>query len=173
MASVNTAHTDARGVSQLVAELAELFTTAGQRLATAESCTGGLIAAACTAQAGSSRWFERGYVTYANAAKQADLGVTPELLQTHGAVSAPVVAAMTAGALRSSDADWAVAVSGVAGPGGGSPQKPVGTVFIGWQQRHAEPEVECYQFAGDRQAVRQASLIQALVGLRDRLRNGG
>lgn len=172
MVAAKSANTDPDAEPQLVAELARLFTATAQRLVTAESCTGGLLAAACTARAGSSHWFERGYVTYSNAAKQADLGVTAKLLQTHGAVSAPVVAAMTEGALQASSADWAVAISGVAGPGGGSPQKPVGTVFIGWQQRGSEAGVSHFQFDGDRQAVRQASLIQALAGLQDRLTDG-
>lgn len=108
-------------IAELVGQLATLLPARDQRLATAESCTGGMIAAACTDVAGSSAWFERGYVTYSNAAKQADLGVAPALLADHGAVSEPLVAAMTQGVLAASPvADWAIAVSGVAGPSGGT-----------------------------------------------------
>ena len=150
-------------------QLAARLTARGQRLATAESCTGGLIAAACTELAGSSGWFERGFVTYSNAAKQQCLGVDAALIETHGAVSEAVVAAMLEGALAHSAADWSLAVSGVAGPGGGSTDKPVGTVCIGWMSRGGRPEVEGYLFGGDRRAVRQASVLAALVGLVGRL----
>ena len=144
--------------------LADALRQRGQRLVTAESCTGGLIAAACTSLAGSSDWLERGVVTYSNAAKTELLGVPAELIAQHGAVSEAVVRAMTAGALRTSGADWAVAVTGVAGPAGGSAHKPVGTVWIGWQglgHAHAEG---CH-FEGDRAAVRAATVFHALRGL--------
>lgn len=160
-------------IAGLVGQLATLLPARGQRLATAESCTGGMIAAACTDVAGSSAWFERGYVTYSNDAKQADLGVAPALLADHGAVSEPVVAAMTQGTLAAAPlADWAIAVSGVAGPGGGSDDKPVGTVFIGWQARGGKPDVVRYQLDGDRSAVRRATVLAALVGLRERVDAG-
>lgn len=158
-----------RAIAMLVEQLAALLPAHDQRLASAESCTGGLIAVACTDIAGSSAWFERGYVTYSNQAKQSDLGVSESLLATHGAVSEPVVNAMLAGTLAASGSDWAVAVSGVAGPGGGSEDKPVGTVFIGWQASGQAAEVVRYQFAGDRIAVRRESVLAALVGLRERI----
>ena len=113
-----------------VSALAELLLARGWRMATAESCTGGLIAAACTALSGSSAWFERGVVTYSNEAKTELLGVPAELIAQHGAVSEPVALAMAEGALRHARAEVAVAVTGIAGPTGGSPGKPVGTVFI-------------------------------------------
>lgn len=133
-------------------------------LVTAESCTGGLIAAACTDLAGSSLWFERGFVTYSNAAKTELLGVPAELIEQHGAVSEPVARAMAAGALAHAHAQVAVAVTGVAGPGGGSVDKPVGTVWLGW----ATPTglfSECQHFAGDRGAVRAATVRHALARL--------
>ncbi len=136
----------------------------GWRLATAESCTGGLVAATCTGLSGSSDWLDRGYVTYSNAAKTADLGVPAELLARWGAVSEPVVRAMVEGALCRSLAQVAVAVTGVAGPTGGSADKPVGTVWFGW----ATPEgviTEAQHFAGDRDAVRHATVRHALAGL--------
>lgn len=134
-----------------------------------ESCTGGLIAAACTERSGSSAWFDRGLVTYSNAAKQDCVGVALETLDEHGAVSEPVVAEMLAGGLAVSRADWSVAVSGVAGPNGGTPDKPVGTVVIGWQQCGQRADAITYTFDGDRDAVRQASVVAALVGLDSRL----
>ena len=158
-----------RAIAKLVEQLAALLPAHNQRMASAESCTGGLIAAACTDRAGSSAWFERGYVTYSNQAKQSDLGVAETLITTHGAVSEPVVEAMLAGTLAAAEADWSVAVSGVAGPGGGSADKPVGTVVIGWQQQGKAAEVVRYQFEGDRIAVRRASVLAALVGLRERI----
>lgn len=115
-----------------IAEIANFLVKNGLMLATAESCTGGMIAAACTDMAGSSAWFERGFVTYANAAKTELLGVPAELIDQHGAVSEPVVRAMVVGAAARSHAQVAVAVTGVAGPSGGSPDKPVGTVWLGW-----------------------------------------
>lgn len=158
-----------RAIAALVEQLAALLPAHSQRLASAESCTGGLIAASCTDIAGSSTWFERGYVTYSNQAKQTDLGVPASLIAEHGAVSEAVVSAMLAGTLVAAGSDWAVAVSGVAGPGGGSEDKPVGTVFIGWQARGQSAEVVRYQFAGDRIAVRRESVLAALVGLRERI----
>ncbi len=140
----------------------------GWQLATAESCTGGLIAAACTDLAGSSTWFERGFVSYSNAAKTELLGVPAALIEAHGAVSQEVARAMAAGALAHAKAQVAVAVTGVAGPGGGSAAKPVGTVWLAW----ATPSgvsTELAQFPGDRAAVRQATVLRALQGLLERL----
>ena len=133
-------------------------------LATAESCTGGLIAGACTDLAGSSAWFERGFVTYSNAAKTEQLGVDATLIGTYGAVSEPVVRAMVLGALQHSRAQVAVAVTGVAGPSGGSADKPVGTVWFGWATP-AGVHTEVQHFAGDRAAVRAATVHHALVKL--------
>lgn len=133
-------------------------------LATAESCTGGLIAAACTDLAGSSLWFERGFVTYSNAAKTELLGVPTELIEQHGAVSEPVARAMASGALTHSHAQVAIAVTGVAGPGGGSLDKPVGTVWFGWASPVGQHS-ECKHFAGDRAAIRAATVRHALTRL--------
>jgi len=133
-------------------------------LATAESCTGGQIAAACTDLSGSSAWFERGFVTYSNAAKTELLGVPADLIAQHGAVSEPVVRAMVQGALARSHAQVAVAVTGVAGPSGGSPDKPVGTVWLGWNI-HGHVTTQCCHFPGDRAAVRQATVQHALARL--------
>ncbi|MCX8516726.1 MAG: CinA family protein, partial [Rhodoferax sp.] len=136
----------------------------GYLLSSAESCTGGLIAAACTDLAGSSEWFECGFVTYSNAAKHKMLGVDAALIASHGAVSEPVARAMAAGALQHSRAQVSVAVTGIAGPGGGSASKPVGTVWFAWGlPRGITSEMQC--FAGDRAAVRQATLIHALTHL--------
>lgn len=124
------------------------------KLTTAESCTGGGIAEAITAVAGSSQWFEYGYITYANQAKKQLLNVDQQVLDRFGAVSEQVVEQMAAGALRSSEADCAIAVSGIAGPTGGTAEKPVGTVCICWLTPHIT-RVETYQLQGDRQAIRQ------------------
>ena len=156
-------------IPALVAQLATVLRTRGQLMATAESCTGGLIAGACTELAGSSDWFERGIVSYSNAAKTELLRVPADLIAEHGAVSEPVARAMAAGALAASTAHWALAVTGVAGPGGGSPTKPVGTVWLGWAWRRADGTVATQasgqHFAGDRSAVRQATIASALRGL--------
>jgi len=144
--------------------VADLLCKKQWMLATAESCTGGLIAAACTDLAGSSLWFERGFVSYSNAAKTELLGVPADLIAQNGAVSESVARAMAAGALAHARAQVAVAVTGVAGPGGGSADKPVGTVWFGW----ATPtglHSECQHFAGDRAAVRAATVRHALTRL--------
>lgn len=133
-------------------------------LASAESCTGGLIAATCTDLSGSSAWFERGFVTYSNAAKSELLGVDAALIETHGAVSEPVARAMASGALARSHAQVALAVTGVAGPGGGSVDKPVGTVWFAWASANGLSSQRC-QFDGDRAAVRRAAVHQALAYL--------
>ena len=135
---------------------------AGTKLATAESCTGGAIAAALTDIAGSSDVFERGFVVYSNAAKTELLGVPADLIARHGAVSHEVAAAMAEGALARSRADVAVSVPGIAGPGGGSAAKPVGLVYIGWSRRGAKSAVERHVFPGGRAAVRAASVKRAL-----------
>ncbi len=149
-------------------KMAGLLRARGQRLVTAESCTGGLIAATCTSLAGSSDWFERGFVTYANAAKTADLGVPASLIEQHGAVSEAVARAMASGALERADAQWSVAVTGIAGPGGGSAHKPVGLVWLAWGTPQGV-EAEAHQFNGDRAQVRARATAQALAGLLARL----
>jgi len=157
----------------LVATLADALRQRGQMMATAESCTGGLIAGACTDLAGSSDWFERGFVSYSNAAKTELLGVPAALIDAHGAVSEPVALAMAEGALRQSHAQRAVAVTGVAGPGGGTATKPVGLVWLAWACRAADGSITtralAQQFPGDRAAVRQATIACALQGLLDDL----
>ena len=145
-----------------VRELADALRARGWRLAAAESCTGGLLAAACTSIAGSSDWFERGFVTYSNEAKVESLGVDAALVAAHGAVSEPVACAMAEGALARSAADLALAVTGIAGPGGGSADKPVGTVWLAVAQRGAVTRTERLQLAGDRTAVRGQTVARAL-----------
>jgi len=155
-------------IPDLVTTLARELKARSLMMATAESCTGGLIAGACTDLSGSSDWFERGFVTYSNAAKHELLGVPVALIEQHGAVSEPVARAMASGALAHSPAQLAVAVTGVAGPTGGSADKPVGTVWFGW----ATPDgvfSEHRRFDGDRAAVRQATVRHALAGLLQRL----
>ncbi|HEY5301183.1 MAG TPA: nicotinamide-nucleotide amidohydrolase family protein [Acetobacteraceae bacterium] len=138
----------------------------GVLLATAESCTGGLIAAALTAIAGSSDVVDRGFVTYSNEAKTELVGVAPSLIEAHGAVSAEVAGAMAEGALARSRAAIAVSVTGVAGPGGGSAEKPVGLVWFGLARRGASMRTDRRIFPGDRAAVRQASVVHALALIR-------
>ena len=151
--------------------VANLMLERGWMLCTAESCTGGLIAAACTDLAGSSAWFERGFVTYSNAAKTELLGVNTALIAEHGAVSEAVVRAMAAGALVHSHAQVALAVTGVAGPSGGSTEKPVGTVWLGWAWPGGLGTERCW-FAGDRASVRAATLHYALQRLLALLHRG-
>ena len=149
-----------------VLALGDVLRARGERLVTAESCTGGLIAAACTSVAGSSDWFERGFVTYSNDAKVESLGVPAALIAAHGAVSEPVVRAMAEGALAHSKAQWSVAVTGIAGPGGAVPGKPVGTVWLALAQRGAVKLAERLQLDGDRSAVREQTVQRALTQLR-------
>ncbi len=137
------------------------------RLATAESCTGGGIASAITRISGSAMWFERGFVTYGNLAKEEMLGVSRETLARHGAVSGAVASEMALGALRHSPADLAVAVTGIAGPSGGSAAKPVGLVWFAWAQRGAAPQVRRFVLKGDRAEVRRQAVAVALQGLVD------
>jgi nicotinamide-nucleotide amidase len=152
------------GTGELVGNLARELLARGWMLATAESCTGGMIAAACTDLSGSSSWFERGFVTYSNAAKSELLGVDADLIARHGAVSELVARAMAFGAVRHSQAQVSVAVTGVAGPSGGSPDKPVGTVWFGFQV-DGQLTSETQRFAGDRAAVRAATVRHALQRL--------
>ena len=154
------------------AELREQAELIGARLraehdhqVTAESCTGGWIAKTVTDIAGSSDWFDSGMVAYSYEAKQALLGVRPQTLETHGAVSRETVIEMVSGALVNSGASVAVAVTGIAGPGGGSEGKPVGTVWIGWKRRGGYARAEVFQFDGDRDAVRRQTVASALRGL--------
>lgn len=152
-----------------VQELADALRGRGWRMATAESCTGGLIAAVCTQLAGSSDWFERGLVTYSNAAKTELLGVDPTLIETQGAVSEPVARALVHGTLRRSPVDLAVAVTGIAGPCGAVPGKPVGTVWLAWGTAVAV-QAERLQLRGDRDAVRSATVRAALQRLTEATR---
>ena len=143
--------------------------TKGLSLATAESCTGGWVSQAATAIAGSSDWFERGFVTYSNAAKMEMLGVKADTLRTHGAVSEETAREMAAGALRNSKAQVALAITGVAGPAGGTPDKPVGMVCFAWAVKGGAISSETHQFKGDRERVRRQSVIAALQGVLERL----
>ena len=141
----------------------------GAMLATAESCTGGWVAQAVTAVAGSSDWFERGFVTYSDAAKQEMLGVSADTLAKYGAVSEQTAREMAAGALRHSRAQLAVAITGIAGPGGGSLEKPVGTVCFAWSDSKGALVAQTRQFVGDRESVRRQSVMVALQGVLDLL----
>lgn len=142
-------------------------------LATAESCTGGWVAQVVTAVVGSSQWFERGFVTYSNAAKREMLGVENEILERYGAVSEETARAMAEGALHRSHAQITVAVSGIAGPGGGSEEKPVGTVCFGWAVAGRVVTSHTAHFIGDRTAVRWQAVTQALQGVLDLLERPG
>jgi nicotinamide-nucleotide amidase len=155
-------------LEQLAEQVGYALQQQGWYLATAESCTGGWVSQTLTAISGSSNWFERGFITYSNLAKQEMLGVDAEILAYHGAVSEQVVCAMAKGALMHSHAHVALAISGIAGPTGGSQHRPVGTVWLAW----ALPEgvvAECYRFSGNRADVRFAAAQTALQGLFDRV----
>ena len=156
-------------IETLCASLAQVLGARQLSLCTAESCTGGLIAASCTQLSGSSAWFERGFVTYSNAAKHQLLGVPSALIEAHGAVSEEVARAMALGALAHSSAQLSVAVTGVAGPTGGSPSKPVGTVWLAWAWRDANQQTHCQtllqHFKGTRSEVRFATTELALSEL--------
>jgi len=151
---------------KLTTELASVLLLGQQKICTAESCTGGLIAKTFTDLAGSSDWFERGFVTYSNEAKGEMLAVPESIIEDYGAVSEAVASAMASGALRHSRADYSLAVTGVAGPGGGSDDKPVGTVWIAVASAE-QMLAKRYRFGGDRQAVRVATLIAAIELLLD------
>mgnify|MGYP000515278397 CR=1 FL=1 len=141
----------------------------GEWLALAESCTGGWVAQTLTAIAGSSTWFDRGFVTYSNAAKIDMLGVPETTLERHGAVSEATARAMAQGALTHSQADWTLGITGIAGPGGGAPGKPVGMVCFAWASKEGGCEAQTCRFTGDRAAVREQSVRHALQGLLERI----
>jgi len=149
----------------LAAQLGEALAPARLMIATAESCTGGWVARVLTAVAGSSEWFERGFVTYSNTAKSEMLGVSANILADHGAVSEATVRAMAQGALTHSRAQIAVAITGIAGPAGGTADRPVGTVWIAWARAGHATRARQFQFDGDREAVRRQSVAVALEGL--------
>jgi len=151
-------------ISELAAQVGRRLKEKGLYLATAESCTGGGIAQAVTEIAGSSEWFERGFVTYSNDAKTDMLDIPAAAIAQHGAVSEEIAAAMAAGALANSKADVALSVTGIAGPGGAVAGKPVGTVCFGWA-KHGTSRTERLVFGGDRQAVRSQTVVHALQGL--------
>ena len=158
-----------KAIAALAAELGVRLLEREALCATAESCTGGLVAGAITEIAGSSGWFDRGFITYSNEAKMEMLGVPEATLARHGAVSEATARAMAEGALARSRASIAVAVTGVAGPGGGSPEKPVGMVCFAWARFGASTAAATHHLPGDRQAVREASVVVALEGLLARL----
>jgi nicotinamide-nucleotide amidase len=150
---------------QLASELGDKMLARGWMLATAESCTGGWVGQLVTEIPGSSHWYERGFITYANAAKTEMLGVPPEILETHGAVSEETAVAMAAGALKHSHAQAALAISGIAGPGGGTPQKPVGLVCYGWALADGTRMSSTCRLDGDREEIRSRAVAAALRGL--------
>lgn len=152
-------------MDKLAAKVGELLKSQGMMLATAESCTGGGVAQAITEVAGSSAWFERGFVTYSNLSKQQMLGVREATIKQHGAVSEMTVREMVAGALANSGAQVALAVSGIAGPDGGTADKPVGTVWIAWSIKQGETRAQRYQLAGNRAEVRLQAVRIALQGV--------
>ena len=154
---------------KLAALLGERLKAKGLVLATAESCTGGWVAQAVTSVSGSSDWFDRGFVTYSNAAKREMLGVRAETLDRHGAVSEATAREMAAGALAASGAGVAVSITGVAGPTGGTPAKPVGMVCFGWALRDGRVDTATQRFDGDREAVRRQSVVFALQGIFERI----
>lgn len=157
-------------LATLSATIGEALRERSLTLTTAESCTGGWAAQVVTHTAGSSAWFERGFVTYANEAKTEMLGVRPETLLNHGAVSPETALEMAFGALKNSKALISLAITGIAGPSGGSPDKPVGTVCFAWCLHNQEAEAETCCFTGDREAVRRQAVIHALTGLLSRAR---
>jgi nicotinamide-nucleotide amidase len=160
---------DSADLQELTNAVATAFSQRGWTLAVAESCTGGLLAANLTDLAGSSQWFERGYVTYSNAAKTACLQVSPMLIEAEGAVSESVASAMVLGAQLSSGVTAAISITGIAGPSGGTTEKPVGTVCFGWALERADASnritTTTAHFVGDRQSVRQQAVVFALRGL--------
>jgi nicotinamide-nucleotide amidase len=156
----------------IVLALAQALRGAGLKVTTAESCTGGLIAAACTEVAGASDWFERGFVTYSNEAKVEMLGVDAVLIASHGAVSREVAQGMAVGALTHSRADLAVAVTGIAGPGGATAGKPVGTVWLAVARRDGQTQAELLQLTGDRASIREQAVQRALKRLLERIASG-
>ncbi|MFI4921916.1 MAG: nicotinamide-nucleotide amidase, partial [Gammaproteobacteria bacterium] len=162
---------DDASLAMLAAEVGQKLKAAGLKLAAAESCTGGWIAKALTDVAGSSAWFERGFITYSNEAKAAMLGVMQSTLAEHGAVSEAVVREMAAGAASWSRAQVTVSVSGIAGPDGGSPEKPVGTIWIAWRWADGKVLSRHFLFQGDRESIRRQSVLAALEGLKAGLKS--
>jgi len=160
-------------LSTLSREIGHELMTRGWTLATAESCTGGWISQVVTATAGSSAWFDRGFVTYSNTAKQQMLGVNADTLARHGAVSEATVREMAAGALAHSDARVAISVSGIAGPGGASPDKPIGTVCFAWAFPGGRIESKITRFDGDRESIRRQAVIHALASAIQRISSPG
>ena len=156
----------------LAEQVGEALKSRALMLVTAESCTGGWVGAAITAVPGSSDWYERGFITYTYISKREMLGVKAQTLERHGAVSEQTVKEMVTGALAASHAQVAVAVSGTAGPAGGTPEKPVGTVCLAWALRNGEPVAETRHLAGDREAVRRQSAEHALAGVLKLLKAG-
>ncbi|HTJ96489.1 MAG TPA: nicotinamide-nucleotide amidase [Rhodocyclaceae bacterium] len=156
-------------LESLSVQLGKALSERALTLATAESCTGGWVAELVTDTAGSSGWFERGFITYSNQSKADMLGVRMDTLAHFGAVSEETAQEMAAGAIKFSRADWAISITGIAGPGGGSLGKPVGTVCFAWCRRGAEPISEIQHFAGDRRAVRRRAVLYALRGLLQQL----
>jgi len=152
-------------IKTVISQVAELLTANKEMLAVAESCTGGWLAKVCTDLPGSSEWFERGFVTYSNEAKHDMLGVSELTIDTYGAVSANTVEQMVSGALSHSRADWAIAISGVAGPGGGSEVNPVGSVWFAWMKKNQSSTTIKKIFSGEREKVRQQSVEFALEEL--------
>jgi nicotinamide-nucleotide amidase len=167
--SIASTSLDSADLQELSSAVATAFSQRGWTLAVAESCTGGLLAASLTNLAGSSQWFERGYVTYSNAAKVSCLDVSPLLIEAEGAVSEAVARAMVLGAQLSSGVTAAISITGIAGPGGGTAEKPVGTVCFGWALERADASNQITtttaHFLGDRQSVRQQAVLFALRGL--------
>ena len=156
-------------LEKLAEQIGKELLARGEWLALSESCTGGWGAQTVTAIAGSSTWFDRGFVTYSNAAKIDMLGVPENTLDRHGAVSEATARAMAQGTLAHSRADWALGITGIAGPGGGSPGKPVGTVCFAWVSKDGGCEAQTCRFSGDRAAVREQSVRHALTGLLERI----
>ncbi|NND45192.1 MAG: CinA family protein [Xanthomonadales bacterium] len=153
-----------RAITDAAGRLAEALKERGWLLATAESCTGGWIAKCCTDPSGSSAWFDRGYVVYSYPAKQEELGVIQQDLEEHGAVSEAIAAQMALGARRRSGADLTIAATGIAGPTGGLPNKPVGLVCFAWSMRGAMLRSECTVFDGDRDSIRKQTVLHAFEG---------
>jgi nicotinamide-nucleotide amidase len=158
-------------LSELSAAVGEICARRGLMIASAESCTGGWAAQVITHTPGSSAWFDRGFVTYSNAAKVEMLGVRPLTLETFGAVSLEAAGEMAAGALTHSRATISLAITGIAGPTGGTPEKPVGTVCFGWCVKGGAPSCERRVFSGDRETIRRQAVIHALLGLISVARN--
>lgn len=156
---------------ELAEQLGRFLKDCSKTIATAESCTGGWIAQTITDVPGSSAWFDRGFVTYSNTAKVQMLAVSPQTLQDYGAVSAETATEMAAGALAHSDADVAVAVTGIAGPDGGTPDKPVGTVFIAWADKNGETKALRKQLSGNRRLIREQTVRSAIEGVAIFLKN--